>query len=35
MPLMVTNQSLWLDEGDTALYALQPNFSAWFDYLKR
>ncbi len=26
---MISNDSLWLDEGDTAMYALQPDFSAW------
>lgn len=29
LPLMISNDSLWLDEGDTAMYALDPNFSAW------
>jgi hypothetical protein len=34
LPLMVTNDSLWLDEGDTAMYALQPDFQSWCRYLR-
>jgi hypothetical protein len=34
LPLQVSNQSLWIDEGDTALYAVQPNFTAWLTHLK-
>jgi hypothetical protein len=33
LPLMLTNESLWLDEGDTAVYASQPDFSSWRQYL--
>jgi hypothetical protein len=33
LPLTVTNDSLWLDEGDTAIYARQPDFSAWRQWL--
>jgi len=33
MPLMVTNQSFWLDEGDTGIYAIQPDFSSWLQHL--
>jgi hypothetical protein len=35
LPLMPTNQSLWLDEGDTAAYALQPDFSSWHQHLNQ
>ncbi len=33
LPLTVSNDSLWLDEGDTAVYAQQPDFSAWRQWL--
>ena len=33
LPLMISNGSLWIDEGATAIQALQPSFSAWWDYL--
>ena len=33
LPFMVSNDSLWLEEGDTAMYVLQPNFHAWCDRL--
>jgi hypothetical protein len=33
LPLMLSNESLWIDEGDTARYALQPDFHAWWHYL--
>ena len=33
LPLAITNDSLWLDEGDTAMYVLQPDFHAWCDRL--
>jgi hypothetical protein len=33
LPFMITNDSLWLDEGDTARYALQPDFQAWSHWL--
>src|SRR5215471_242455 len=33
LPLAVTNDSLWLDEGDTAMYALEPTFHSWCDRL--
>ena len=33
LPFMVSNDSLWLDEGDTALYAVQPDFHAWCERL--
>ncbi len=29
LPLMISNDSLWLDEGDTAMYVLQPDFPSW------
>jgi len=34
VPFMITNDSLWLDEGDTARYALQPDFHAWSHWLR-
>jgi 4-amino-4-deoxy-L-arabinose transferase-like glycosyltransferase len=30
---MVTNGSLWLDEGDTAMFAVQPDLHAWWHRL--
>lgn len=33
LPLMISSQSLWIDEGDTAVYALQPDLRAWLDHL--
>ena len=33
LPLAVTNESLWLDEGDTAMYALEPTLHSWCDRL--
>jgi len=33
LPLQVSNQSLWIDEGDTAQYALQPDLHSWGEYL--
>ncbi|HEY1663659.1 MAG TPA: hypothetical protein VGI03_14670 [Verrucomicrobiae bacterium] len=33
LPLMISNDSLWLDEGDTATYALQPDFHSWWFFL--
>jgi hypothetical protein len=33
LPLMASTQSLWIDEGDTAVYALQPDLRAWLDHL--
>jgi hypothetical protein len=35
LPLMITGESLWLDEGDTAMYALQPDFCAWWQHLNQ
>jgi hypothetical protein len=34
LPMMVSNDSLWLDEGDTAMYVMQPDFHAWWDRLR-
>jgi len=34
LPFMLTNDSLWLDEGDTAMYATQPDFHSWSHYLR-
>lgn len=33
MLLSLSNQSLWIDEGDTAIYALQPTLTAWWHHL--
>ena len=33
LPLQVSNQSLWIDEGGTAFYALQPSLRAWASHL--
>jgi len=33
LPLMISNDSLWYDEGFTARYVLQPDFHAWWHYL--
>ncbi len=33
VPLMISEQSLWIDEGDTAVYAIQPDFRAWKAHL--
>jgi hypothetical protein len=35
LPLMITGESLWLDEGDTAMYALQPDLHAWWQLLNQ
>lgn len=29
LPLTISNDSLWLDEGDTAMYAQEPDCSSW------
>lgn len=29
LPLMISNQSLWIDEADVAYYGRQPTFEAW------
>ena len=34
LPLMVSNDSLWLDEGDTAMYVMQPDFHSWWQRLQ-
>lgn len=34
LPFMITNQSLWIDEGNTALYAIQPDLPAWWHRLR-
>ena len=33
LPLMISNDSLWIDEAATAMHALQSSFSAWWHYL--
>jgi hypothetical protein len=35
LPFMPTNDSLWLDEGDTAMYVMQPDFHSWWHYLRQ
>ena len=30
---MLTNDSLWIDEGGTAMYAMQPDFHSWWHHL--
>lgn len=35
LPLMITSESLWLDEADTAMYALQPDFHSWQQHLNQ
>ena len=32
LPLMITNESLWIDEGSTALFATQPDLGSWWAY---
>ena len=34
LPFMLTNDSIWIDEGDTAMYAMQPDFHSWWQYLR-
>jgi len=34
LPFMLTNDSLWLDEGNTAMYVIQPDFHSWWHYLR-
>lgn len=29
IPLMITNESIWLDEAVTASFAMQPDFASW------
>lgn len=33
LPIMPTHDSLWLDEGNTAMYAMQPDLHSWFHHL--
>lgn len=33
LPLQVSNQSLWIDEGGTAYYGLLPTFHDWWQFL--
>jgi len=35
LPFMLTNDSLWLDEGDTAMYVIQPDFHSWWHHLRQ
>lgn len=32
---MPTHDSLWLDEGNTAIYAMQPNLISWWHHLQQ
>ncbi|MGQ9661459.1 MAG: hypothetical protein ACUVWX_03865 [Kiritimatiellia bacterium] len=34
VPLMISGQSLWIDEGETAFFAMQPDFQAWLTTLR-
>jgi hypothetical protein len=33
LPFMLTNDSIWIDEGGTAMYAAQPDFHSWWYHL--
>ena len=33
LPLMITGDSLWMDEGTTSGYAMQPDFQGWLSFL--
>jgi hypothetical protein len=33
LPFMITGDSLWMDEGTTAMYAMQPDFQGWLSFL--
>ena len=35
LPFMLTNDSLWLDEGNTGMYVIQPDFHSWWHYLRQ
>jgi hypothetical protein len=35
LPFMLTNDSLWIDEGGTAMYAAQPDFHSWWHRLRQ
>jgi len=35
LPFILTNESLSLDEGDTAVYAIQPDFHSWWIHLRQ
>lgn len=32
LPFMISRDSLWVDEGVSAIYASQPDFSSWWHY---
>ena len=34
LPLMITDESLWVDEGSTALFAQQRDLRSWWGYLQ-
>jgi hypothetical protein len=34
LPFMPSHDSLWIDEGDTAMYAVLPGFGAWWHHLR-
>lgn len=33
LPFMISNDSLWVDEGVSAMHASQPDFSSWWHYI--
>lgn len=33
LPFMITDESLWLDEGSSALFAMQPDLRPWWNHL--
>ncbi|MCX7590211.1 MAG: hypothetical protein N2255_01145 [Kiritimatiellae bacterium] len=33
IPWMISNQSLWIDEGETAFFATRPDFCSWWSEL--
>src|SRR4051812_2139477 len=32
LPLMVSNETFWIDEGSTGLFARKPTFATWWRY---
>lgn len=35
LPFMLTNDSIWIDEGNTAMYAMRPDFHSWWQHLRQ
>jgi hypothetical protein len=33
LPFMITGDSLWMDEGNTSIYAREPDWLGWLDFL--